>query len=367
MAAAGHGVEDEKLFDTVKAVGMELCPELGISIPVGKDSLSMRTVWKDDEGDKSVAAPVSLIISAFAPVVDVRSTLTPQLRADKADTELLLIDLGQGKNRLGGSALAQVYNQLGDECADLDDAKLLKQFFAVIQQLNQQNLLLAYHDRSDGGLLATLVEMAFAGHVGVDVDVSGSDAISALFNEELGAVIQVCCSDHDAIMEAFDKADLSHCVSYIGSTNDSDTVNIRVDSQEVFSEQRVTLQRWWMETSYNIQALRDNPSCAQQEFDTLLDAKDPGLSVDLTFDATEDISAPYIAKGERPRIAILREQGVNGHVEMAAAFDRAGFAAVDVHMSDILSGRQSLTDFKGLAACGGLFLWRCFGRRRRLG
>jgi len=358
MAPAGHPGEDAGLYDTVKAVGMELCPELGICIPVGKDSMSMKTVWQQEGEDRSVTSPLSLIISAFAPVVDVRKTLTPQLRTDKGDTDLILIDLGKGKNRLGGSALAQVYKQIGHHPADLDDAQALKKFFDVIQQLNGDNLLLAYHDRSDGGLLATVTEMAFAGHCGVTVDLDelmgdGEDSTAALFNEELGAVIQVAHCDTDAVLEIIHDAGLAHYSHVMGSLNDEDKIIFRAAKQDLLNETRIELHRAWSETSWRMQSLRDNPDRAQQEYDGLLDAKNPGMQPVLSFDPEDNITAPYIGKGERPRMAILREQGVNGQREMAAAFDKAGFTAVDVHMSDVISGQVSLSDFCGLVACGG--------------
>ena len=356
MAPAGHPGEDAALFDTVKAVAMELCPALGISIPVGKDSMSMKTVWKDIEGeDKSVTAPLSLIISAFAPVQDVRKTLTPQLRTDKGDTDLLLLDLGKGRNRMGGSALAQVYGEIGNDAPDVDDPRVLRLFFHVIQALNQLGFIFAYHDRSDGGLFATLCEMSFAGKVGVEVDIAalGRDSVAALFNEELGAVLQVPSDRREGILGALKKAGLARYSHFIGSITSDDCVTIQYKKKDIFRDSRVNLQRAWSETTYQMQALRDNPECAQQEFDRLLDFEDKGLSARLTFDPNDDISAPFFATGERPRMAILREQGVNGQVEMAAAFDRAGFTSVDVTMSDIIDGRVSLKDFQGAVACGG--------------
>lgn len=352
MCAAGYPGEDQALFDTVKAVGMELCPALGITIPVGKDSMSMRTVWQDGEQKKSVTAPLSLIISAFAPVLDVRKTVTPQLQTGEGDTRLLLIDLGNGKNRLGATALAQVYNQLGDACADVDSATQLKAFFDQIQALLQDGKLLAYHDRSDGGLLATLSEMVFAGHVGVSVDIAAlGDVIPALFSEELGAVIQVRAADAAAIVAKLQAAGLP--AFDIGTLNDSNTLAISSNGKAVLNESRIALEQCWAEASFRIQSLRDNSECAQQEFDQIARADDPGISPILTFDPQDNIAAPMINTGVRPRVAILREQGVNGHVEMAAAFHAAGFAPVDVHMSDILSGRVTLETFKGLVACGG--------------
>ncbi len=360
MCAAGHPGEDEKLFEAVKAVGMELCPQLGITIPVGKDSMSMRTAWSESGENKSVTAPMSLIISAFAPVLDVRKTVTPQLRIGSllqgmGDTDLIAIDLGLGKNRLGGSCLAQVFNQLGNDAPDIDEPKLLAGFFAAMQQLLEQNRVLAYHDRSDGGLFATLTEMAFAGHCGFNVELSllGSDALSVLFSEELGAVLQVRRADRDAVLQQLAQYGLDHCAQLLGEVHLGTALQFNWHGKTVLQGNRVEWQRVWSETSYRIQALRDNPECAQQEFDALLDDSNPGLNVKLSFDQNDDIATPFIARGARPRVAILREQGVNGQMEMAAAFDRAGFTAVDVHMSDILSGRVALDDFKGLAACGG--------------
>ncbi|UZJ45796.1 phosphoribosylformylglycinamidine synthase [Marinimicrobium sp. C6131] len=352
MCAAGHKGEDEKLYRTVEAVGMELCPALGITIPVGKDSMSMRTAWQEEGKEKAVTAPLSLVISAFSPVLDVRQTVTPQLRLDKGDTDLILVDLGNGKNRLGGSILAQVYNQMGEQSPDLDSAEQLKGFFNAVQVSLAEEQLLAYHDRSDGGLFATLVEMAFAGHCGLDADLTGlgDDALAALFSEEPGAVLQVRREDRDAVLARFEQAGVPATV--IGQPNDEDWVHLKADGELIFDQSRAILQTLWAETSYRMQALRDNPECARQEFEQLL-SEDPGLSAELTFDPAEDVAAPYINTGVRPAIAVLREQGVNGQVEMAAAFDRAGFQAVDVHMSDILSGRRSLEEFKGLVACGG--------------
>ncbi|QLF92619.1 phosphoribosylformylglycinamidine synthase [Pseudomonas sp. ABC1] len=358
MAAAGHPGEDARLYDTVRAVGMELCPALGITIPVGKDSMSMKTRWNEGEGEKSVTSPLSLVVSGFAPVTDIRQTLTPQLRLDKGETDLILIDLGRGQNRMGGSILAQVYGKIGRQVPDVDDAEDLQAFFAVIQGLNADGLLLAYHDRSDGGLLTTALEMAFAGHCGLDLSLdclvdTPQEIASLLFNEELGAVIQVRQGDTEVILGQFSAAGLGDCVSVIGQPLNSAEVSISYLGEPVFRAERNQLQRQWAETSYRIQRLRDNAECAEQEFDGLLEEDNPGLHARLTFEVSEDIAAPYIKRGERPRVAVLREQGVNGQVEMAAAFDRAGFAAVDVHMSDILAGRVSLEQFKGLVACGG--------------
>ena len=372
MAAAGHGNEDAALFDTVKTVGLDFCPALGVSIPVGKDSLSMRTKWQEGGQEKMVAAPLSLIVTAFAPCADIRNTLTPQLQSDAGgETELVLIDLGQGKNRLGGSALAQIQQVSGDVPPDAD-AALLKTFFTVIQKLRPQ--ILAYHDRADGGLFATVAEMSFAGHLGVSLnldalcydplmnDVDGIERkpqvidgrlqdrmIAALFNEELGAVIQIRRADRSAVMQTLRDAGLGACAHIIGTLNDADEIRVWRNAKSALTIRRVELQRAWSEVSFQIARLRDDPECAQEAFDALLDATDPGLSVSLTFDP----AAPFVTSGAKPKIAILREQGVNGQVEMAAAFDRAGFHAVDVHMSDLMSGRAHLADFKGLAACGG--------------
>ncbi|MDG4551180.1 MAG: phosphoribosylformylglycinamidine synthase [Candidatus Contendobacter sp.] len=355
MAAAGHPGEDAQLFDTVRAVGMELCPALGIAIPVGKDSLSMKTVWEENGARKSVTAPLSLIVSAFAPVQDARRTLTPQLRPDRGDTDLILIDFGRGKNRLGGSALAQVYNQWGDAVPDMDAPDDLKAFFDVIQELNTAGRLLAYHDRSDGGLLATLAEMMFAGGCGVTVllDDLGDGPLAALFAEELGAVLQIRAMDRSVVLARLAVAGLGECSHVIGAPNGEDRLILRHAGETVFAASRAELRRLWSETSYRMQALRDHPDCAREAFEAAWDPADPGLNVRLTFDPAEDIAAPFLANGARPRMAILREQGVNGQVEMAAAFDRAGFAAVDVHMSDLIAGRISLADFHGLATCGG--------------
>jgi len=351
MAAAGHHGEDAALFDTVEAVGMELCPQLGISIPVGKDSMSMKTTWKEGEQNKAVTAPLSLIVTAFAPCNDARKTLTPQLAAD-TDTVVLLIDLGAGKNRMGGSALAQVYKQVGDITPDVNDALKLKAFFDLIQRFNSESKLLAYHDRSDGGMLAALCEMTFASHIGLDIcldELSGDD-LSALFNEELGAVVQVRRADLADIFVQCEEAGLKN-VHEVARLNTSGTIAIRRADKLLYSENAITLRRIWSETTYQLQKLRDNPVCAQQEYDRTLDADDAGLHVKLTYDLNTNVAAALHTS--HPKIAILREQGVNGQIEMAAAFDRAGFNAVDVHMSDIISGRVKLSDFKGVTACGG--------------
>jgi phosphoribosylformylglycinamidine synthase len=355
MAAAGYPGEDAALFATVKAVAMELCPQLGISIPVGKDSMSMRTAWEDNGRKKEVIAPLSLIVSAFAPCLDARKSLTPQLQPLDRDSVLVLIDLGSGRNRLGGSVLAQVYSQIGDEAPDLDSPLKLKALFEVVQQLNADGRLLAYHDRSDGGLFATLAEMMFASHVGITADIGalGEDVLAALFNEELGAVLQVKTSDYDAVKDAFSQAGLGAEFHRVGTLNRAGRLIVTAKGKGIYSESGIALQRAWSETTYHLQRLRDNPQCAQQEYDRILDAADPGLHAKLSFDPAQDIAAPYIGRGARPRMAILREQGVNGQIEMAAAFDRAGFETHDVHMSDIIAGRMSLSGFKGVVACGG--------------
>ncbi|MCA9676114.1 MAG: phosphoribosylformylglycinamidine synthase, partial [Myxococcales bacterium] len=356
MAAAGHAGEDARLYDAVRAVGAELCPALGIAIPVGKDSMSMRTVWRDDDGDHAVVAPLSLIVSAFAPVTDVRRALTPQLRADRGDTRLILIDLGRAQHRLGGSALAQVYGRLGDEPPDVDDPELLRGFFAAVQELGAADLLLAYHDRSDGGLAVTLAEMVFAGGVGVDVDLTalGGDDAEALFAEELGAVIQVRADDVDEVVETFAERGVDGCVHVIGAPTADDRLVIRRGDRRLLAEDRAVLRGAWAHTTHHVQRLRDDLQCADEEQALRCDPRDPGRFARATFDVDDDVAAPLITGAAgRPRVAILREQGVNGHVEMAAAFHRAGFDAVDVHMSDVLGGRVDLAGFRGLAACGG--------------
>ena len=369
MAAAGHPGEDAALYDTVRAVALELCPALGVSIPVGKDSLSMQTSW---EG-KQVVSPLSLVVSAFAPVGDVRAALTPQLRTDAGDTELVLVDLGRGQNRLGGSILAQTHNALGERCPNVDDPAALKAFFQAIQALRP--LLLAYHDRSDGGLFATVCEMAFAGHCGVtlsldpiafdaltdDVDAFKRDsdeqlagrakdlALAALYSEELGAVLQIRVADRGKVMQTLRDAGLGDCSHMIGQLNSRDEIRINRNGKPVYESKRDHLQRAWAETTYRMQALRDHPDSAREEYDRVIEQDDPGLHLHLTYQE-KDIPA---LTGAKPRIAILREQGVNGQVEMAAAFDRAGFEAVDVHMTDLIAGRATLEGFKGFAGGGG--------------
>ena len=355
MAACGQPGQDAALFDTVKAVGMELCPALGISIPVGKDSLSMRTTWKDEEGNKTVISPVSLIVSAFAPVSDVRRSLTPQLRKDMGETALILIDLGRGKNRLAASVFTQVIQQLGDETPDVDSPDDLKAFFNAVQRLNREGHVLAYHDRSDGGLFATLCEMAFAGHAGISVNLDilvteGEHAtdwgdsknwatqvdhrrndltLRALFNEECGAVLQVKASEKSDVMNILREYGLGACSHIIGKLNDRDVIEFTRDAKTIYSHKRTELHRLWSETSWRIARLRDNPACVDQEYDLLLDENDPGMSPKLTFDPAENIAAPFIARGARPKVAILREQGVNSHVETAYVMDQSGFDVKD--------------------------------------
>ena len=355
MAAAGHPGEDAALYDTVRAVGLELCPQLGIAIPVGKDSLSMKTVWQEQDHTKTVSAPLSLVISAFAPVSDIRRTLTPQLRTDQGESDLLLIDLGGARNRLGGSVLAQVYQQLGDTPPDLDDAALLRAFFGAIQELNRAGLLLAYHDRSDGGLLATLCEMAFAGGCGWSVllDDLGDDPMAALFCEELGAVVQIPAAQRAAVLQTLQQAGLGHCSHVIGVVRADNELLLHHNGTPLLSARRSELRRHWSATSYRMQALRDDPDCAREAFDTLLDDQNPGLSASFDFKLDNNPAAPYLNLDSKPKVAILREQGVNGQIEMAAAFERAGFTAIDVHMSDLLEGRVTLDAYSGLAACGG--------------
>ncbi|MCF8004464.1 MAG: phosphoribosylformylglycinamidine synthase, partial [Chromatiaceae bacterium] len=382
----GHPGEDARLYETVRAVGLELCPALGIAIPVGKDSMSMKTVWErpvscpGEAQPVEMAAPLSLVVSAVAPVRDLRRCATPWLRLDRGETVLVLVDLGRGQDRLGGSALAQVYGRIGAVPPDLDDPALLKAFFSAMQALKDDGLLLAYHDRSDGGLLATLCEMAFAGRCGVDCDlgmlpvfsqrgavdgedeVDGSlrqaprggrrDPIAALFAEELGAVLQVPAAELAAVLSRLHSHGLGACSHPLGQPSSDGLIRIRQRERLLFEATRAELQQAWSETSWQMQRLRDNPNCADEEF-ARISADEPGLSAALPFDPTEDIAAPLIATGARPRLAVLREQGVNGQIEMAAAFDRAGFDCIDVHMSDLLEGRLGLDGFQGLAACGG--------------
>src|SRR5690554_6472158 len=353
MSAASHPGEEAGLYEAVKAVGEELCPALGITVPVGKDSMSMKTQWQENGEEKAVTSPMALVITAFARITDIRKTITPQLRPEQGG-KLLLIDLGRGQNRMGASALAQVYRQIGQTPADLDQPELLAFFFEQIQQLVANDKLIAYHDRSDGGLFVTLAEMAFAGHCGVEVSLPEAvDARAALFSEELGAVIQVSDTVAAELADAFNAAGYADMLVELGTVTNNNEVLVKQGAATVYQEQRSVLRSIWAETTDQMQRLRDNPACVDEELAIKQDVNNPGLHAELSFDSREDIAAPYILKGAAPQVAILREQGVNSHYEMAAAFDRAGFKAVDVHMSDILSGRQDLSDMQLLAACGG--------------
>lgn len=391
MAACGESGEDAELYATVKAVGMELCPALNISIPVGKDSLSMRTQWTENGEVKKVTSPVSLIITGFAAIDDVRGTLTPQLNADVDDSSLVLIDLGRGKMRMGGSIIGQVVNQAGNETPDLDDPKDLIALVDAVNQLRAQGKILAYHDKGDGGLLATVAEMAFAGHVGValnvDMLITEGDGISdsrmdsgegknwgqqvavrreeqtlrALFNEELGVVLQIRTEDRSEVMQVLREHGLIQCSHIIGKTRpvsspvDAGKGELQVwrDAQKVFGASLSDLHQVWDAVSWKICQQRDNPVCADSEHAAAGEPSDPGMHVHLTFDPKEDVAAPFLNLQAKPRVAVLREQGVNSHVEMAYAFTEAGFEAVDVHMTDLQSGRAQLKDFAGVVACGG--------------
>lgn len=355
MAAAGHPGEDDALFDTVRAVGMQLCPELGIAIPVGKDSLSMRTKWTEGEVERSVVSPVSLIVSAFSPVGDVRETLTPELRRIAGGSRLLLLDLSAGKNRLGGSCLAEVFDFPPTETADLDSAQVLKRFVQLLRQLRAGRQVCAYHDRSDGGLFATVAEMMFASRLGVALDfdyLDPEELQAALFAEEPGAVLQIPDSEIEPVNNLLSESGLIDCSSWIGTVNNDDELTIRAN-RDVLTLGRCELQQTWSETSYRMQALRDNPETAAQEFERIRDVEDPGLTGVLIPDAMRrppDVPRP---SGRKPRIAILREQGVNSQGEMAAVFLRAGFEATDVHMSDLSDKRDNLANYQGIVACGG--------------
>jgi len=379
MGACGAPGQDAALFEAVKAVGIELCPALGIGIPVGKDSLSMRSTWKVDQSIREVTAPVSLVVTAFAAISDARRALTPQLRTDCGESELLLIDLGGAKNRLGGSILAQVTRQIGQVVPDVDDAARLKAFFSAIQALNSEDLLWAYHDRSDGGLFVTLCEMAFAAHVGVSINMDllilegehASDygdsknwadqvetrrqelTLQALFAEELGAVIQIPTAARARAMAILREHGLGPHANTIGKPNDRDAIEFYRDAKRIFGESRTELQQAWSETSWQIARLRDNPLCADSEYARIADRTDPGMTPVVPFELEDDVAAPFISSGRRPRVAVLREQGVNSQIEMAFAFDKAGFESVDVHMSDLLAARHDLGEFAGFVACGG--------------
>ncbi|MCE5231956.1 MAG: phosphoribosylformylglycinamidine synthase [Mizugakiibacter sp.] len=355
MAAVGQPGEDAALYDAVQAVGKALCPALGIAIPVGKDSLSMQAVWNDGEREQRTVAPVSLVVTAFARVVDARRALTPQLRLDQGESELWLLDLGAGRDRLGGSALTQAFNRGGGVPPDLDDAQRLKAFFAAIQQANRDGLLLAYHDRSDGGVIVSLLEMAFAGHVGLEIHLDGwaENALHALFNEELGAVVQVRTRDHDTFAALLAQHGIGALAHVVGRPKEKLGIKLRLGGDPIAKWNWTQLITAWNETSHAMQRRRDNPASADMERVWRTDDADPGLSPRLAFDPAEDVAAPYVGKGARPRVAVLRDQGVNGQVEMAAALARAGFEAVDVHMTDLQSGRRNLADFVGFAAPGG--------------
>lgn len=353
MAAAGHGGEDAGLYAAVKAIGEELCPALGLTIPVGKDSMSMKTTWLQNGEQREMTAPLSLVISAFARVEDVRKTVTPQLNTEP--NRLLFIDLGCGYQTLGATALSQVYRHLGKETADIRDIDVLAKFYQAIQQLVEKDLILAYHDRSDGGLIITLLEMAFAGHCGLNIDITqlGDNLLSTLFTEELGCVIQVADTAMTEVNKCLSAYGLSEYVYDLGSAIAGDDIIISYKQNPIYQQSRNLLRTYWAETTWQMQRLRDNPECADDEHFAKQQEDDPGLNVKLTFDIHQDIAAPYIVKGIKPKIAILREQGVNSHVEMAAAFYRAGFEALDVHMSDLLSGKIKLDNFQALVACGG--------------
>ncbi len=355
MSAASHPGEDARLYDAVRAIGMDLCPALGVAIPVGKDSMSMRTTWRDAGEDRAVVSPLSVVITAAAQVSDVRRVLTPQLLLDHGPTSLVAIDLGCGKHRLGASIFAYVFGALGVEPPDLDDPALLRAFFELVQQANARGLLLAYHDRSDGGLLATLAEMAFAGGAALEVDLAplGGDPVAALYAEELGAVVQLCDADVAAFLALAAELGLGDCAKRIGSVTDGRRFVVRAGSRTLVDADRFVLRRTWSELTHAMQRLRDDPACADEAMEARLDELDPGLTLAASFDLDESPAAPFIGRGAKPRIAILREQGVNGQLEMAAAFERAGFEAVDVHMSDVLDGSDDLSSYRGLAACGG--------------
>ena len=349
MCASGHPGEDAKLFEAVKSIGMELCPQLGLTIPVGKDSMSMKSSWSEDNEEKSVTAPLSLIISAFSKTPDARLQMTPLLSTE-LNSELFLIDLGLGKNRMGGSSLAQVFNQIGNEAPDLDNPKLFAKFFSAMNAFNKSGLISAFHDRSDGGALITLLEMAFASRCGLDIRVS--DPIADLFNEELGCIIQVSNHNQATVLKELAKIGLKDHTKSIAKITESDEIIIYHNDLKVYADRRDNLQELWSSTSYQISKIRDNPECAKSE-NSELSRTSSGLITSPSFDINETITAPYLNQGVKPKIAILREQGINGHIEMAAAFSKAGFEANDVHMSQILSGEISLSKFKGLAACGG--------------
>ena len=353
MAAADVPGEGAALYDTVRAIGEAFCPSLGIAIPVGKDSMSMQTRWRAGDGERRMTAPLSLVVSAFAPVGDVADTLTPQLALD-ADLELVLVDLGRGANRLGASALAQVYGELGEDPADIHSPDDLRALFDLLCWGRARGDIRAYHDRSDGGLVVTLLEMAFAARCGLSIDLpaAAGDALPWLFSEEAGVVLQVPAAALPSWRGEADRLGLGDCLHSLGRVRGDGRVVIACGGEILIDRDRAELEQRWSATSHAMARLRDDPDCADEEFARIA-MDDPGLSVVTTYDAGVDIAAPYLATGARPRVAVLREQGVNGQVEMAAAFDRAGFCAVDVTMSDLQAGRASLADFVGLVACGG--------------
>ncbi|MCD6056183.1 MAG: phosphoribosylformylglycinamidine synthase [Gammaproteobacteria bacterium] len=364
MGACGEAGEDAALYDAVCAIGLELCPQLGICIPVGKDSLSMQSRWSQNGETKQVISPLSVIISAFAPVSDVRLSLTPQLQCLDEETCLLFIDLAAGQQRLGGSALAQVYQQTGDVTPDLEEPHLLIQLTQALSTLREKHHILSYHDRSDGGLLVTLCEMAFAGRTGMQCDLSalGDDPLAILFNEELGVVIQIKVKDKAAVMSCLTSNGLDRFVYCIGKPLSHQTLRFLHKGKCIYENTRGTLQQLWAKTSYHLQRLRDNPDCAKQEFDDILKDDAKGLlSCQASFDFAPSLAAPFITKQSKPKVAVLREQGINGHLEMASAFMAAGFDCYDVHMSDLIKGDVSLADFHGLACCGGFSYGDVFG------
>ena len=366
MAACGTEGEDAKLYHTVAAVS-EFCQQVGLSIPVGKDSLSMKTEWQQDKENKAVISPLSVVISGFTPVTDIRKTVTPELK-EVEDSALYLIDLGLGQARMAGSALTQVWKNLAGTAPDITP-EVLSIFYNNIQKLVSEQIILAYHDRSDGGLLTTLAEMCFTARVGMTLDIvniidtmlkSGSEQkgirnmrAAALFNEELGAVIQIRKSDQEQLISLFENTPIANHIYPLGQTNTVDRLIINHGKEVVFNESRLELQKTWSETSYQIQLLRDNPECARSEFELLSEDKLTRLFAQIPVDPEEDLAAPFISRQTRPKVAVLREQGVNGHIEMAAAFIRANFDAVDIHMSDLQHNRVNLADFQVLAACGG--------------
>ncbi len=346
--------ESARLYDAIEVIGLEFCPALGIAVPVIQDSLSMQTSFQQNGEERTVTAPLSLVVNAFAPVMDVHRTLTPVLALDQGETLLIFIDLSGGHQRLGQSALAQVFNQVGGAVPDVEDPRILKAFFTVIQRLNLEGKLLAYHDRSDGGLFVTLCEMAFASHTGLQIDISvlGKDPISILFNEELGAVIQIRAEDIESVIMELEEDGISQCY-VIGVLDETDKISIIFNEKVICSYERILLQQTWSQTSFNLQSLRDNPRCAKKQYEMINEEDDPGLNAHLTFDLLEKFDIPMLNLNVRPKIAILREQGTHGHVEMAAAFDNAQFECVDVHTNDLYKRHISLFEFKGLAVCGG--------------